>query len=113
LFRKKTVQVKGNSGASVSFMVTPLKIGHIIIKVTAMTATAGDTVERPLLVQPEGAPFYVNEAIFIDLREMSEVNEKVMIEIPGNAVPNSTRIEVSVVGDLLGSTIKNLESLIR
>jgi CD109 antigen len=94
-------------------MVKPKKIGHITIKVTATTATAGDGVERPLLVEPEGAPFYVNKAIFVDLRDKSEEKNNVTIEIPRNAVPDSTRIEVSVVGDVLGSTIKNLESLIR
>lgn len=111
--RKKTVDVPSNSGRTVSFMIKPTKLGHITIKVTATTALAGDGVERQLLVEPEGLPQYVNKAAFIDLRTMPEVMKNFTVEVPKNAVPDSTRVEVSVIGDVLGSTVQNLDSLIR
>ncbi|XP_021702204.1 CD109 antigen isoform X12 [Aedes aegypti] len=113
LFRKKTVQVASNTGKTIPFMIKPSKLGHITIKVTATTQLAGDGVERQLLVEPEGLPQYVNKASFVDLRATPEVNNNFTVEIPKNAVPDSTRIEIAVIGDVLGSTIQNLDSLIR
>ncbi|XP_058450670.1 thioester-containing protein 1 allele R1-like isoform X2 [Malaya genurostris] len=113
LFRKKNVEIPANTGKSVSFMVKPTKLGHITIKVTATSKLAGDGVERQLLVEPEGLPQYVNKAAFVDLRATPEAMSNFSVEVPKNAVPDSTRIEVSVIGDVLGSTIQNLDSLIR
>uniref|UniRef100_A0A2M4A166 CD109 antigen n=2 Tax=Anopheles triannulatus TaxID=58253 RepID=A0A2M4A166_9DIPT len=112
-FREKNLAVPANSGKTVSFMVKPKKLGHITIKVTATSDVAGDAVERQLLVEPEGLPQYVNKAVFVDLRATPEVTKTFEVEIPRNAVPDSTRIEVAVIGDVLGSTIQNLDSLIR
>ncbi|XP_038106491.1 CD109 antigen isoform X3 [Culex quinquefasciatus] len=111
--RKKTVEVPSNSGRTVSFMIRPTKLGHITIKVTATTALAGDGVERQLLVEPEGLPQFVNKAAFVDMRSAPEVMKNFTVEVPKNAVPDSTRVEVSVIGDVLGSTVQNLDSLIR
>lgn len=111
--RKKSVEVPSNSGRTVSFMIRPTKLGHITIKVTATTALAGDGVERQLLVEPEGLPQYVNKAAFVDLRSAPEIMKNFTVEVPKNAVPDSTRVEVSVIGDVLGSTVQNLDSLIR
>ncbi|XP_050081678.1 CD109 antigen-like isoform X3 [Anopheles aquasalis] len=113
LSREKRLAVPANSGKTVSFMVKPKKLGHITIKVQATSDVAGDAVERQLLVEPEGLPQYVNKAMFVDLRATTEVKKEFEVEIPRNAVPDSTRIEVGVIGDVLGSTIQNLDSLIR
>lgn len=79
-------------------MITPIKAGLITIKVTATTSIAGDAIEKTLLVIPEGVPQHKTEAFFIDLREKSEFSDKFTIDIPRNAVPDSTRITVSGVG---------------
>lgn len=50
LYRKKKVDVKANSGSSVSFMIIPRELGYITIKVTANSVLAGDSVEHKLLV---------------------------------------------------------------
>lgn len=94
-------------------MIRPKKIGHITIKVTAQSSLAGDGVERPLLVEPEGVAQYVNEAVLVDLRDSTNFFKNLTVTIPKNAVPDSTRVEVTVVGDILGPTIKNLDKLIR
>lgn len=109
--RKKNVVAKSQSGASVSFMIRPLKVGHITIKIVATSAVAGDGVERQLIVEPEGVTQYVNKAIFIDLRNNPEFKTNVSIMIPKNAVPDSTKIEASAIGDILGPTIENLDKL--
>jgi CD109 antigen len=92
-------------------MIRPLKVGHITIKVTATSAIAGDGVERPLLVVPEGITQYVNKAVFIDLRSDSEFKTNVTVKIPNNAIPDSARVEASVIGDVLGPSLENLDKL--
>jgi CD109 antigen len=109
--RTKNVIAKSQSGISVSFMIRPLKVGHITIKVVATSAVAGDGVERQLIVEPEGVTQFINKAIFIDLRNNSEFKTDFTITIPSNAVPDSTKIEASAIGDILGPSIENLDKL--
>ncbi|XP_059619137.1 CD109 antigen-like isoform X4 [Phlebotomus argentipes] len=113
LYRKKRVTVPANGGKALSFMVTPKKVGHITIKVTATSAVAGDGVERLLLVEPEGVPQYMSKSVFVDLNKEPNAVANLPFEVPKNAVPDSVHVEVSVLGDLLGSTIENLDKLIR
>jgi CD109 antigen len=109
--RKKSVFVKSQTGVSMSFMIRPLKVGHITIKVVATSALAGDGVERQLIVEPEGVTQFMNKAVFIDLKNSPEYTTDFSISIPADAVPDSTRIEASAVGDILGPSLENLESL--
>lgn len=109
--RKKLVLAKSQTGTTVPFMIRPLKIGHITIKVVASSAIAGDGVERQLIVEPEGVTQFKNKAVFIDLRKTPEFKTKIDITIPSYAVPDSTKIEASAVGDILGSSIANLDQL--
>ena len=109
--RTKRILVKSQSGVTVPFMIRPLNVGHITIKVTGTTSMAGDGLERQLIVEPEGVTQYENKAVFIDLRNSSEFKTKFDITIPANAVPDSTKIEASAIGDILGPSIENLDKL--
>lgn len=113
LYRRKTIHVNANDGAGLSFMVKPKRVGPLTIKVSARTPRAGDGVERVLQVEPEGATQYENLAMLIDLRDKTQFDGNFTFEIPKNAVPDSTKIQVSAVGDILGGSIKNFEKLIR
>lgn len=109
--RKKEVLIKSNEGVSIPFMIRPLKAGHITIKVIAESPMAGDGVEKQLKVEPEGVPQFLNEAVLIDLRSDKEFKKNIDIVVPPEAVPDSTRIEVSAIGDILGPSIENLDKL--
>ncbi|KAL7015211.1 hypothetical protein ACKWTF_016343 [Chironomus riparius] len=111
--RTKEILVKSNEGTSISFMIRPLKVGHITIKVTAESQLAGDGVERQLKVEPEGVTQYFNEAVFVDLRNQKNFRKNIQITVPSEAVEDSTRMEASVIGDILGPTIENLDNLIQ
>ncbi|XP_051859041.1 CD109 antigen isoform X16 [Drosophila albomicans] len=111
--RVKRVTVPSNSGQSVSFMIRPKKVGTITLKITAISPLAGDTIHQKLKVDPEGITKYENRAVFINLPKEGEFNQELKVDIPKEAVPDSGFIEFSVVGDLLGPTIKNLQNLVR
>ncbi|KAG5334656.1 CD109 protein, partial [Acromyrmex heyeri] len=113
LYRRKKVDVKANSGSSVSFMIIPRELGYINIKATANSVLAGDSVEHKLLVNAEGETQYKNKAVLLDLRNAEQASANVTIDIPNNAVPGSEIIQISAVGDVLGPSIQNLANLIR
>ncbi|XP_076646328.1 thioester-containing protein 1 allele R1 isoform X2 [Halictus rubicundus] len=113
LYRKKKVEVKANSGASVSFMIIPRDLGYITIKATANSILAGDSIERKLLVKAEGETQFFNKAAFLDLRDSPSITTNFTIDIPKNIVPGSEHIEISAVGDILGPSILNLANLIK
>jgi hypothetical protein len=73
----------------------------------------GDGVEEQLLVEPEGTPIYVNKAVFLSLGASKSFNSSVTIDIPETSIPDSTKSEVTIFGNLLGSTLENLDDLIR
>lgn len=114
LYRRKKLIVKRNSGASVSFMITPLKLGHVELKVTAGAfGSVQDGVTKNLLVTAEGEPRYYTKSVLIDLRKTQSYKGNITFELPKNFVTGSESIEVSVLGDLLWPAITNLDSLIR
>lgn len=113
LYRRRTVSIKSNDGAALSFMIRPKRVGTITIKVTATSALAGDGIERLLQVEPEGVSQHLNQAIFVDLRQNRKFESNFTLDIPKNVVPDSMRIEIGAVGDLLGGSVKNLDKLIR
>jgi CD109 antigen len=109
--RTKTISIKSNEGANVSFMIKALKVGNITIKIVAESAVAGDGVEKQLRVEPLGVTQFNNEAVFIDLRSTSEFSTVFDINIPENVVPDSTHIEIGAIGDILGPSLNNLDKL--
>lgn len=109
--RKTRFLVQSFEKFSFTYMIRPLKVGRITIKVTAESQNAGDGFEKKLLVEPEGIPKYENEAMMIDLKKSSSFTSSISISIPNSAVPDSTRIEAAVSGDVLGASIENLDNL--
>lgn len=98
LYRRKTINVKSKEGTSLSFMVRPKRVGLVNIKVTAQSSQAGDGIVQMLKVKPEGETQYENMAILVDLRDKSKFDGNFTINIPKNAVSNSTSIQISAIG---------------
>ncbi|KRF85528.1 thioester-containing protein 1 allele S1 isoform X2 [Drosophila virilis] len=111
--RVKRITIPSNNGQSVSFMIRPKKVGSITLKITATTPLAGDAIHQKLKVEPEGVTQFENKAVFVNLKNQSEMSQELKVIIPNEAVEDSEFIEFSVVGDLLGPTIKGLDNLVR
>lgn len=112
--KRKTVTIPPFDGVSVTYLITPKKLGYIDIKVTAKADNAGDAVVRKLLVKPEGQAQYFNKAMLIksDQADFQQI-KNISIDIPHNAVPGSVRVMVSGISDILGPTINHIEDLLR
>ncbi|GBM39099.1 CD109 antigen [Araneus ventricosus] len=111
----KSVEVPAEDGISVLFLITPKTLGYIDLKVSAVADVAGDAIVKKLLVKPEGTPKYFNKALLVDLRDSNSkvIDKTVQISIPNDAVPGSTTVTLSAIGDLLGPTVNNLDKLLR
>ncbi|XP_036923697.1 pregnancy zone protein-like [Sturnira hondurensis] len=71
-----------------------------------------DTVVKPLLVEPEGIE---KEETFNSVLCATEtgVPEKLSLKVPSNVVEGSARATYSVLGDILGSAMQNLQNLLQ
>lgn len=110
--KKREVVVGAGSGVGVSFMVVPQTLGNIPITVEATAGSAADRVTKQLLVKPEGTRQTVNRAMLIDLRAEPSFTTTINITTPPNIVNGSKAISVTLVGDVLGPAVSDLQSLV-
>lgn len=113
LYSRRSVRVLAKSTKSVAFIITPKRVGPITIKAVAANQLAGDSVESILLVEHPGATEIVNKGFLFEMGSSVQRKANVSIRIPRNSIPDSAKIEISAVGDVVGSILGNLENLIR
>ena len=114
--RSQFVQIGAESAASVTFLVSTNRVGTIKLKVTALTDIAGDTVIKQLLVKPEGKTQYLNRALLLDYSKSdngANNNHLVPLWMPNNAISGSKYLSLSVIGDILGTSLNNLDDLLK
>ncbi|XP_055314135.1 CD109 antigen-like [Sitodiplosis mosellana] len=113
-FRRKNLLIRSQNAHNAVFTIRPTRVGSISLKVSAVSSVASDCIVKALNVECEGVPQFMNKAVYIDLREKSRIDPiDLAIEFPEIALPDSQRIEITCVGDLLSGTIENLQQLIR
>ncbi|KAL6471066.1 hypothetical protein MHYP_G00197160 [Metynnis hypsauchen] len=71
-----------------------------------------DTVTRSLLVQPEGTEKIKSQSWLL-CPQGNNVSEEVELILPEDAIEGSTRASVSVLGDILGHALKNIDGLLK
>lgn len=56
-----------------------------------------------ILLQPEGSPQFFNKALLVDLRNPNskKIDQNVKIVVPQDAVPGSTSVMLSAIGEIL------------
>ncbi|NP_001427290.1 alpha-2-macroglobulin-like precursor [Microcaecilia unicolor] len=80
--------------------------------VTVPSQGRKDTVIRTMLVEPEGVEKDLTHNALLCTTGDS-LSEKVTLQVPENAVEGSARAYVSILGDLLGSALPNLDKLLQ
>uniref|UniRef100_A0A8C6L8V8 Alpha-2-macroglobulin-like 1 n=1 Tax=Nothobranchius furzeri TaxID=105023 RepID=A0A8C6L8V8_NOTFU len=110
-----------------SWIVTPKVLGDVSLKVSAEAlktrALCGnkvttlpdvgrvDTVIQTLLVEAEGTPQMVGYNALL-CPPKGPVEKSISLQLPEAFVPGSARASVSVLGDLMGRAMKNLDQLL-
>ncbi|XP_020849903.1 alpha-2-macroglobulin [Phascolarctos cinereus] len=120
--------VCGNQHQTFSWAVTPKSLGNITFVTSAeavesqelchnelVTVPEGgrkDTVIKELLVEPEGIE---KEEAFNSMLcpTDAELSEQVSLKLPPNVVEGSARAYFSVLGDILGSAVRDTQNLLK
>ncbi|XP_063763820.1 alpha-2-macroglobulin isoform X2 [Eleginops maclovinus] len=117
----------GDESRTFSWIVTPSTLGQVNLKVSAEAMKTDilcgnevatvpdmgsiDTVVRTLLVEAEGTPQMVSHNALLCPAE-GPVEKKISLLMPEMFVAGSARASVSVLGDLMGRAMKNLDKLL-
>ncbi|XP_066211880.1 ovostatin homolog 2-like [Saccopteryx leptura] len=71
-----------------------------------------DTVVKSLLVEPEGIEKEVTQSFLICTKD-TKASKPIVLDLPNNVVEGSARAFFTVVGDVLGLAMQNLENLLQ
>ncbi|ODM93569.1 hypothetical protein Ocin01_13117 [Orchesella cincta] len=112
LFKTEKVTVKANSVESVSFLITPNKIGNIELSVKGTSRQAGDALVKILKVVPPGQTQKITRGTLLDLRSGRPYTTNITTRFPEKRVNDSDVVKLSVIGDVLGPAISNLDKLL-
>ncbi|KAI0223986.1 CD109 antigen [Lamellibrachia satsuma] len=108
------ITIPPNEAESAWFWIVPDQLGNIPIEVKAQSHLAADAVQRMLLVEPEGTPQEYHKSIVVDFsKEAGSLLETVNITFPPDLVEGSEYIKVTAIGDLMGTSIQGLGSLLQ
>ncbi|XP_064415024.1 alpha-2-macroglobulin-like [Latimeria chalumnae] len=121
-----------DEGKTFSWNVTPKTLGEVNFTLSAEALRtemlcaneavvvpkkgAIDTVIKPLLVEPEGTEKETTHSSLIcpagtDQLD-SPIREEISVQVPEDVVEGSARAYVSVLGDIMGSAMQNLDRLL-
>ncbi|KAK0422305.1 hypothetical protein QR680_007497 [Steinernema hermaphroditum] len=105
----------GGVSKAVYFPIVPTKIGNVKLSIVAQAAQAGDAIEMPLKVEPEGYRVDRNVPVIIDLAggKINNFTKEVDLQFPSDAVDGSRRARVDIVGDIMGPALSNIDSLVQ
>jgi CD109 antigen len=118
-YNVRLVSVPGGVSKAVYFPIVPNKIGNIKLSVVASGAQAGDAIEIPLKVEPEGYRVDRNVPIVFDLSQPDAAkndtltSRTVALEFPNDVVEDSRSAKVDIIGDIMGPVLANIENLVQ
>ncbi|NXQ29767.1 OVOS protein, partial [Alaudala cheleensis] len=122
-----TATVCANERKTYIWAVSPQKLGEVkfVITAEAKSSTRGsgnstspeentiyrDTLFQTLLVEPEGIKKELTQSSLICAKGKT-ISEQVSLSLPRNLVQGSARAYFSVIGDILGTALRNLDNLL-
>ncbi|KAI4804002.1 hypothetical protein KUCAC02_025647 [Chaenocephalus aceratus] len=106
--------LRSHVSASALFPIRPVALGEIEISVDAVSAEASDSLVWIVNVKPEGVKQSLSETLFLEVEPLKlNSSTSISFSFPPDVVPGSQRAHVALVGDILGFSIRNLDSLLQ
>ncbi|XP_053279686.1 alpha-2-macroglobulin [Pleuronectes platessa] len=118
----------GNERLTLSWNMSPTALGVVNVSVSAEAVASHtscdneivsvpergriDLVTRPLIVKAEGAEMTKTHNLLL-CPKGEALTEEVELQLPENVIDGSARASLSVLGDILGRALKNLDGLLR
>ncbi|NXU42734.1 OVOS protein, partial [Drymodes brunneopygia] len=125
-----TATVCANERKTYIWAVSPQKLGEVKFVITAEARQNArgtgngtsseeetlyrDTLFQTLLVEPEGIKKELTQSSLVCAKGKTskKVSEQVSLSLPRNLVQGSARAYFSVIGDILGTALRNLDNLL-
>lgn len=108
----KRIKVPANGVEYVMFLINPKEVGDINLKLVAKNAISSDAIIQKLKVEPEGTKQQSTKSVYLSVRPGEPFSVTLPVNIPQGIVPDSEFVTLTVGGDNLVPTIKNLNSLV-
>ncbi|KAL4237648.1 hypothetical protein ACF0H5_002362 [Mactra antiquata] len=105
----QNVHIKAGMAESVFVPVVANIVGVTKIAVKAQTVLSADRVIRDLKIEAEGTTMHFNVPMILN----KDTGIDVPLSFPPTFVVDSQKIQVSIIGDTMGPTLKNLKGLLR
>ncbi|KAL4237869.1 hypothetical protein ACF0H5_002579 [Mactra antiquata] len=105
----RNVHIKAGMAESVFVPVVANIVGVTKIAVKAQTVLSADRVIRDLIIEAEGTTMHFNVPMILN----KDTGLDVPLSFPPTFVVDSQKIQVSIIGDTMGPTLKNLKGLLR
>ncbi|KAK2846829.1 hypothetical protein Q5P01_009828 [Channa striata] len=118
----------GNDRKTVSWKMAPSVLGRVNVSVTAEAVTSHvscdnevvsvpdrgriDVVTKSLVVKAEGTEMTKNYNWLLCPKEEA-LTENIELQLPENVIDGSARASISVLGDILGRALQNLDGLLQ
>ncbi|KAM4771054.1 CD109 antigen-like [Rhinophrynus dorsalis] len=111
----QTIFVPSQEGKTVLFPINPIQLGEIPITVKAISSLASDAITQKLLVQPEGIEQSYSQTLLLELttNQPQPISKPMKFTFPPDVVSGSEKAFITVVGDIIGPSLSNIESLIQ
>ncbi|XP_075152793.1 thioester-containing protein 1 allele S1-like [Haematobia irritans] len=109
----RNITVPANNGKSLEFRISPKRIGYIDIQITANNSITSDAVLHRLKVEPEGIVHNHNQDELFTLSNGESKTITFQANIPRDIVSESEYLVLSISGDIMGTTLDNLEDLVQ
>jgi uncharacterized protein YfaS (alpha-2-macroglobulin family) len=105
--RERTLTIASNDIEVVYFAIRVVEFGSQGFQVTAWGEQMSDAIRRQVGVVPDGKEIRLSESNW--LREPKEI----VLDIPAQAVPDTTHVEVKVYPGVMAQVIEGLEKILR
>lgn len=111
--KSKDILVSNKSAEKTFFLIKPFIVGEIKLKLkaTMIEPLRIDEVEKTLLVENEGVKKYGNEVYFKKPGHSIDAHNLNLTIVNNEIIRNTISIEASVVGDIIGPTLHNVDNL--
>uniref|UniRef100_F7ICV0 Alpha-2-macroglobulin like 1 n=1 Tax=Callithrix jacchus TaxID=9483 RepID=F7ICV0_CALJA len=117
-----------NEAKTYHWNITAVKLGHVNFTISTKILDSNepcggqkgfvpqkgqsDMLIKPVLVKPEGVLVEKTHSSLL-CPKGKVVSESVSLEVPEDVVPDSTKAYVTVLGDIMGTALQNLDGLVQ
>uniref|UniRef100_A0A7N8XN56 Alpha-2-macroglobulin-like n=1 Tax=Mastacembelus armatus TaxID=205130 RepID=A0A7N8XN56_9TELE len=112
----------GSERKTLSWTMTPSTLGTVNVSVTAEAVASQASCDNEIVSVPErGRIDVVTKSLIVKFLSVSvfclytgkALTEEIDIRLSKNVIPGSARASISVMGDILGRALKNLDGLLK